>query len=188
MIGNIITQINSDLQNILGGLFKSMLYGVGEVIGEGENKKPVLIDISGDAKPLTTDDKYAVQAYHLLSSITTNKVAQRAYGDSTGEIKNVTLGSLVVFSDTGKTKLTSYDLFLFLQANWPERVTVSPYKNINTLINNVILNSRQVWGSQYGIPYGLKLNQHLMQVNYTIESTHKQGCFAKCPEEYCNTN
>jgi hypothetical protein len=165
-----------------------MVYVVGEVIGEGLENIPVIIDKSGNAKPLTVDDKYAIVIYHLLNNITTIKNTRVAYGDSTGEIKNTISGSLIVFSDTGKIKMTTDELFLFLQANWPETLTVTPYSGVKTLINNVILNSRQVWSSQYGIPYGLKLNQHLMQVNYTIESAHKQGCFVNCPEEYCNTN
>lgn len=188
MVASIIQGINGSLQNVLNSFFKSALYGVGEVIGEGESKKPVLIDRSGNATPLTVNDIYAVQVYHLLNQITTTKVANRAYGNSTGEIKNVVNASMIVFSDSGETKITDDELFLFLQANWPETLTVTPYNGVKTIINNVILNSRQVWGSQYGIPYGLKLNQHLTQVNYSIESTHKQGCFVNCPEEYCNTN
>lgn len=186
MVLSIITQINASLQNL--GLKNSMFYGVGEVIGEGAEKKPVIIDRSGNAKNLTVDDKYSMVIYHLLNSISTTKELRRSYGDSTGEIKNTINGSLIVFSDSGKIKMTTDELFLFLQANWPETLTVTPYNGVKTLINNVILNSRQVWNSQYGVPYGLKLNQHLTQVNYTIESTHKHGCFVNCPEEYCNTN
>lgn len=186
MVHNIITGINASLQIL--GLKNSMFYGVGEVINEGAEKKPVLIDKSGNAKPLTVDDKYSIMVYHLLNNITTTKNPRLSYGDSTGEIKNTINGSLIIFSDIGKIKMTTDELFLFLQANWPETLTVTPYSGVKTLINNVILNSRQVWSSQYGIPYGLKLNQHLMQVNYSIESTHKQGCFVNCPEEYCNTN
>ena len=188
MVSNIITSINTSLDNVLKTFFKSVSFGVAEVIGTGVKKEPVLIDLNGDAKPLTVDDKYAITIYHLLNNITTSKNPKTGYGDSFGEIKNIISGSMIVFSDSKKTKLTTDELFLFLQANWPESLTVTPYNSVKTLINNVILNSRQVWTSQYGSDYKLKLNQHLTQVNYSIESLHKHGCFVNCPEEYCNTN
>jgi hypothetical protein len=188
VVANIIQGINSGLQNVLNTFFKSVLYGQGEVIGEGLEKKPVLIDMKGNAAPIGVDDRYAVQGYHLINQITTSRTQRSGYGDSFGDVLNTVSASLIVFNDTGKTKLTNDELFLFLQANWPQSVSVVPYSNVRTILNNVILNSRQVWGAQYGAPFSLKLNQHLMQINYTIESTHKQGCFVKCPEEYCNTN
>lgn len=187
MVANIITGINTNIQNVLNTFFKSVLYGVAEVIDRDGQRLPVIIDQKGDAKNITVDDKYAVMIYHLLNQITTTK-PRSGYGDSFGNVLNTISGSMVVFNDTGKTKLTNDELFLFLQSNWPESLMVSPYKNVRTVLNNVILNSRQVWGTQYGVPYSLKLNQRLMMVNYSIESSHQQGCFANCPEEYCSTN
>ena len=90
----------------------------------------------------------------------------------------------IVLLPESVTKIFPEELFLFLQANFPEEIRSNPYKKVFIRTTNVILNSQQIFSAEYaGSNFLLPAEKSLFQINYTIESTFKKDCFAKCPED-----
>lgn len=135
------------------------------------------------------DDSYPIRVYHKLNGMTSLIRPGSGFGDSTGDQVNVYQMSMIVFNNQRLTKIKPDQLVLLMQVNTPRAVKSDYFKTIRITYNNVILNNAQVWAQEYGATtYRLGLMQNLFQINYTVEATFKEGCFAKCPEDFTSQN
>lgn len=178
---DILIQINAPLQAFLYG---DNVFSGFEVFGIATNGYrsnqaiiyPVSFAKSGEGIYVGVEE-IPVIIYHKCNSLSTETVAP-AYGDGEGKKINRYNMHMVVFVDRKKTGNEPDELFLSLQKVFPANVTVEPYEKVTTNIKNVILNSQQVFNSEYrGISYFVKPEHALFQVDYTIESVYNPKCF-----------
>lgn len=157
-------------------------YGIVTMSRRGDQIIPSI-----DGKYIGIDDTYPMRVYHKINGMTSQLRAGSGYGDSVGDQVNTYQMSMIVFNDKKRTKLSSDQMVLMLQVNTPRRVASELFKSIRITYTNAILNDVQVFAQEYGsTDYRLKDGQSLIQINYTVEATYKEGCFAKCPEDFCN--
>lgn len=160
----------------------SMTYGVATMA-----VKDTTIVPSEDGKYIGINDVYALQVYHKLNGLVNTLRPGSGYGDSKGDQVNTFQMSMIVFHNEQKTKIKTDQLVLLLQSVTPRQVPSEYFKSVRITYNNVVLNDVGVWRQEYGqTEYKLKLDQRLIQINYTVEATYKDGCFANCLEELSN--
>lgn len=133
------------------------------------------------------DDTFPVRVYHKNNAMTSTLRQGSGFGDGTGDQVNVYQMSMIVFNNRRLTKIQPDSLVLLMQVNTPRSVESEYFKSIRITYVNANLNSSQIWSQEYGTTlYRLGLEQDLIQINYTVEATFRQGCFAKCLDELCN--
>lgn len=177
-IHDIVTALNAGIRD----RFDAKTYGITIDQVRGNDILP-----TENEQYIGLDDIYKIQVYHKLNSMT-NQLRQRSgYGDSRGDQVNVFNMSMIVFHNEKRTGFKTDQLVLVLQANSPRQVPSEYFKSVYITYQNVVLNDAVVWRQEYGqSPYKLKSGQRLIQINYTVEATYKDGCFAKCLEDICN--
>lgn len=186
LLRDTINEINKKFSGLIDGI---TTFGLTQLVrrtsGSIEERLPCEIGLDGECKYVGIDDLDKVRIYHRNISITTARTATNSgYGDKLSRIVNTYQMSMVVYMDHKRTKLFPEELFLFLQANFPDALKSEPYDLIIVRIANVILNSQQIFQAEYpGTDFKLPPEKSLFQINYTIETTHKKECFAKCPED-----
>ena len=157
-------------------------YGVATPAIRGDQVIP-----SFKEKYIGIDDSFPVRIYHQLNGMVSSIRPNSGYGDDTGDYVTVFQMSMIVFNNQSLSKLKPDQLVLFLQVNTPRKVESDTFKKITITYNNAILNDAQVFSQEYGsTDFRLKLNQNLIQINYTVEVTYINGCFAKCKEDFIN--
>lgn len=185
-----IHEINEGLKDLFKSFKNAKVYGLAQSVirkqGTREDLLPCVISKDGESTYIGIDDVYSIIAYHKTSSMSFKLVGSPS-GDSIGDIQNTYQNTLYVYLDTKKTKLLPEELILYIQANFPDWLIIKPYLTVRTSFTNVILNTQVVYASEYKVTDSkLSAHQHLFAINYNIESTHKKGCFDKCPEEHNN--
>ena len=179
-----IDMINVPLQDLIKG---SKVFGLAQLVirtsGTVQEILPGIVDLKGDIQYAGLDDVSSMRIYHRNTGITTAIATGKGFGDAGNDLINTYQMSMVVFSDQQKVKKFPDELFLYLQANIPEFIKLEPYKTIAIKIGSVILDSKTVFDKEYaGTDFKLPAEKNLFQINYTIESTFKKGCFQKCPD------
>jgi hypothetical protein len=182
-LNDILTQVNAPVQALLygGNSFSGFeVYGI--ATSAWRNGKPatelypVVYTKGGEGVYVGIQEKPVI-IYHRCNSLTAETGTTR-YGDGSLIRTNRYNMNMIVFVDRNKTGLEADELFLLLQSVFPESVAVEPYMKVTTNIKNVILNTQQVFRNEYqGVTYFVKPEHALFQVDYTIESTLKPGCF-----------
>lgn len=181
--------LNKINETIIGILPDTKVFGLAQSIvktsGNEKETLPGVVGKDGEIEYVGIDDVHAVRIYHKVSGITSSRVTTRpGFGDDQNDVVNVYQMSMIVFIDHKKTQLFPEDLFLFLQANIPDGLKVSPYKKILISVTNSNFNSRAIFESEYvGVEFKLPENKSLFQLNYTIESVFSKNCFVKCPQD-----
>lgn len=178
---DILIQVNAPLQAFLYGdnVFSGFdVFGL--AVNAYRNDKPVVFPVtyakSGEGTYVGIEEKPVI-IYHKCDSMQPQIIAP-AYGDGEGKKTNRYNMHMIVFVDRKKTGNEPDELFLSFQKVFPVNVTVEPYEKVTTNIKNVILNSQQVFNSEYrGISYFVKPEHALFQVDYTIESIYNPKCF-----------
>ncbi|MBA3830065.1 MAG: hypothetical protein H0X33_14080 [Taibaiella sp.] len=174
MLSEIVNEINSTLKPLFNG---GNIYGLAQSIIKNNQVIPALVDNNGEGKYIGIDNTLPFIVYHKNNSISATDVPGQ--GDELN-IKNTYSNVLIIYLNRKKTKILPDELFLNIQAN-PFRYKIQPFKNIVIRVQNVILNSQQVWQSEYlGSDYEITPDSNLLAINYTIESTFKRGCFDTC--------
>jgi hypothetical protein len=104
-------------------------------------------------------------------------------GRSLGDLANTYQLSMVVFLDRSKSSMYPDEFLLFAQANFPERLSLEPYKTVVPTFVSAALDSMQVYKQEYvaSDTYRLKEDQFFFKINYSIETTFSKGCFKRCP-------
>ncbi len=185
-LNKFIEVINKPLETLISGI---KVFGLAEPIARTQWNVteiiPGIVGNDGEIKYVGPDDLQNVIIYHKVNALATRFSTQaKGYGDDLNAIQNAYGLSMIVWLDRKKTNLKPDELFLYIQANLPVRITEEPYNQVLVSINSVILNGQQVYDSEFkGVENRLPANQTLMQINYTIESTFRIKCFEKCPEE-----
>lgn len=179
-INDIVLLLNDSLEELFSStcLSGSALYGIAESVKRNTDTLPEL-----DEKYVGIDDVHPAIIYHRLNDMRSGVKPNTGYGRSVGDFSNVYGLSMVVFLDRKKTGLYSDELLLLIQANFPERLVLSPYKMILVSFGSVLLNSSQAYQQEYtSDTYRLKANQYLFKINYTVEAVFAKDCFNKCPD------
>lgn len=181
-LSKFITKINESVSEIVAGL---KVYGIAEPIARGTQTIPGVVANDGEITYPGPDDLQSVIIYHKANALATRlSTTVKGVGDSPNAIQNAYGMSMIVYMDRKKIKMSPDDFYLFISANLPYQLEVAPYNLVLIQLNSVILNSQTVYDSEYkGVEKRLPANHSLMQINYTIESTFKKECFAKCPED-----
>jgi hypothetical protein len=180
-----ISQINNSLSKVFNGM---KVYGLAQTAyrktGDQQERFPQVVDLEGEGKYVGIDDTDPIIIYHRNTGLTTGRTTRQGYGDGHSDLVNTYQMAMIVFQSQELTKMFPEELFLFLQANFPEEIRFNPYKTVFIRTTNVILNSQLVFAVEYaGTDFFLPAEKSLFQINYTIESTFKKDCFAKCPED-----
>lgn len=170
-----------DIISSLNGLIElpsgSEKYGVAELVSRNDSTLPEV-----DGKFVGIDDIYPIRLYHRILSMTSRIKPGTGYGDSAGDISNTYSITMVVFLQQQRTNKYPDELLSYIQANMPERVKVTPYKDIIITFTGASLDSQANWNQEYrtGTDYRLKSDQFLFKINYNIETTFSKGCFKEC--------
>lgn len=180
MIAEIISALNATLKFPIG----SKTYGIAQSVirktDDGSQLLPCTVDKNGDYQFVGIDNTLPVSLYHKTNSIQIKRNG-KGVGDSIGEVVNTYSNAMIVYLDTKKAGVTPDELLLQIQNSFPDAIRMQPYKNIVITFLNVILNSTQVWASEYqNTEYELLPETSLFAINYQIESTFKKGCFDNC--------
>lgn len=174
--------INGELEKqlALNGITGALFHGISENVISKNQQFPVVFR-GKDGRWSGFDDTKPVVGYHKIESVNVTIDAESGYGDKAGDIVNTYNMKLVIFSDTLKTKLSSDELFTFIQANMPEAMRGEKFSYIRTTIRNAILNVQQVFNAEYrGFAFSLRPEQSLISIGYIIEGRFKKGCFKCC--------
>lgn len=185
LLHSFIDRLNKDIAGIIPGM---KTYGLARTVtrkqGSESQTLPCVVNKDGEAIYVGIDDDVPVIVYHRIASISTARSARPGTGDGHSDLVNTYQMAMIVFIDHKKAKLYPEELFLLLQANIPDAYNLQPFKTIFIRTANVILNSQLVFSAEYaGTDFFLPAEKSLFQINYTIESTLKKECFAKCPED-----
>lgn len=173
-IRNIISSLNESIILPTG----SEVNGVAELVPRDDKTLPEI-----DGNFVGIDDKFPVRIYHRLINVNSLIRSGTGVGRSVGDQVNTYSAAMVVFLQKERACLYPDELLLFIQSNFPERVTMNPYKSIIVTFKDAVLDSQAVWAQEYksGEDYRLKSNQFLFKINYSIETTFSKGCFKECP-------
>lgn len=185
LLRDFIIELNKKLVGIIPN---TKVYGLTQAIrrkvGSVEEVLPGEVKQDGEIIYVGPDDTEAVIIYHRNAGITTARSPRSGIGDGYSPLVNTYQMAMIVFLDQKKVKLYPEELFLYIQSNIPDKTNYKPYDNVVIRTTNVILNSQLVFAAEYaGEDFSLPAEKSLFQINYTIESTHKKDCFAKCPED-----
>lgn len=179
-----IDKVNTAFQGLIPGMkVHGLAQSVIRISGDKEELLPGVVDKEGEITYVGIDDLDPVRIYHRNPGITTTRGTQQGYGDDESDIVNTYQMAMIVFIDHKRAKLFPEELFLFLQANMPDGLKSEPYKKVTIRTGSVILNSQLVFRAEYaGTEFRLPAEQSLFQINYTIQTVFKKGCFDKCPD------
>lgn len=175
-----IAQINESLQQAFAS---GKLYGLSKTVAKTTGTVTEILPVlDGTETYVGIDDVNAVIGYHKASNIQSLINKNSGFGDSQGDIHNVYTNNLIVFVDSDKVKMEADEFATLVQLNFPDRIKVENYKTVFVRVQNIILNSMQIYRSEYGdMEYKLKDRQNLISINYQIESVFDKNCFDKCP-------
>jgi len=166
---------------IKNGIKNIKSFGISENVVSKEQQFPVFFQGS-NGEWAGLDDTKDVIFYHKLSNVISS--VDQSYGDGNSSLINRYAMAMIVFFDSEKTGFARDEMYSFLQAVMPEIMKGDKFSYIRTSIQNGILNTQQVFSSEYkGIPYSLKPEQSLISISYTLEGRFKKGCFNCCPED-----
>lgn len=186
MNSTFIDHINSDLTKLFDNYPGSKLYGLAQSVvrrkGDAFELLPATVDKYGEGKWVGLDTTVPIQLYHKAVTLNTVVTTGSGYGDDLGEYQNTYGNTMIVYLNRTKTKLLPDELYLYLQANFPERLSVPDMNRVTIRITSVILNTQTVVNAEYQNTAILLGPEHnLFAVNYTIESVFNKNCFEKCP-------
>ena len=157
-------------KTILATFPTARVYGITTPAQRGEEILP-----SEGEKYIGIDDTYALQVYHKINTVTYSE-NRKGYGDGNLISANAS-ASMILFINERRLGLKPDELVLLLIAKLPKEIEVQ--------INNVILNSAQVYAQEYKSgTYRLGLEQHLIQVGYSITMVIDKKCLPNCPEDF----
>lgn len=179
-----ISLINDKVEKSLTsvGIKHILAFGIAENVVSKNQSFPVFFR-GEDGTFAGFDDKMQVIIYHKTNSVQV-AVPQQTYGEGNNILINRYAAIMYVFFDTLSTGFQKDEMFTFLQSIIPEHMKGEKYSYIRTSITNAILNTQQVFSSEYrGVRYPLKPEQSLISISYTLEGKFKKGCFNCCPEE-----
>lgn len=170
---DIVRLINKHLDNLLPGL---KTYGIAQLVPRDTETLPA----EGE-KYIGLDDIHSAQVYHKINGMTITRQA-RGFGDKVDQLYTYQM-SMIVF--LAKPFIRPEDLVPLLQNALPQQFKTDYTKRVSINFLSAILNDQQVFAQEYKntSAYRLDLNQHLFQVNYSLEVLYKPGCFDVCPEE-----
>jgi hypothetical protein len=191
VLNDTVQQINESLVSSLLSKSKrfqgAKLYGICEqAIKNGSQKEtyPSVFDLSGDGKYVGIDDQQSLIIYHRKQTVSVSEdTTHKGYGDNAAGSINVYNLSMIVFFSRKKIGLESDELALFLQRHIPPEPTNKNFHYLSVTINSVILNSQQVFRTEYSnVDYFLKPEHALIAINYSLEGKPNLACFNSCPE------
>jgi hypothetical protein len=182
MISLIIDMINKELEKSFD---RAKIYGLAQSIirtqGNEQELLPALVDHSGDGVYVGFDDQFPLMIYHKMNSLVSALSSQQGFGNAGPDQVNTYQNTMIVYLDRKKLKKLPDEVYMLIQSVFPEGMNIEPFKRISIRFSNVILNSTQVFASEYqGNRYKLPPEKNLFAINYTIESIFKKGCFDKC--------
>jgi len=181
MNSQFIDHINQHLKKLFDNYSGSKLHGLAQSVIRGSELLPCTVTNDGEGKYIGIDNTLPVQLYHKAVNLTT-LVLNNGFGDDAGEYRNTYTNVMVVYLNRKKTNLLPDELFLYIQANFPEYLKIDPYLAIILRITSVILSTQTVINSEYqNSNFVLGPEHNLFAVNYTIESVFNKHCFEKCP-------
>lgn len=156
----------------------SEVNGIAELLSRDEATIPVVGE-----KYVGIDDLFPIRIYHRLNSMTSSVRTGTGYGRNIGDHVNTYQLSMVIFLDKPKSCLYPDEFLLVSQANFPERISLEPYKSIITSFGSAVFDSQLVYKQEYvsSETYRLKQDQFFFKINYSIETTFSKGCFKQCP-------
>lgn len=189
LLRDFVDKINVFFAEALKGAIPDLkTFGIAQSIirtaGSEQEMLPGVVDKgTGEITYVGIDDTDAVRIYHRNPGLNvTRSATNRGVGDEYPDLVNTYQMAMIVFVDHKKAKMYPEELFLYLQANFPDALKSKPYKTITVNIGNIILNSQLVFRAEYaGAKFELPADKSLFQVNYTIQTTFSKKCFEKCP-------
>lgn len=190
VLNDIVHSLNESLVKTLFSQSKrfkgAKLFGISEqAIRTGDNKQeyPQIVDLSGDGKYTGIDDTFPLILYHKKQGVAVTIDTAPSYGDNQkGSINRYSL-SMIVFFNRTKLKMESDEMALYLQQHFITQPKNDNFHYLSVTINSVILNSQQVFRTEYvNVNYFLKPEHALMAINYTLEGKPDLACFNRCPE------
>lgn len=157
-------------------------YGIAQSVRRGDQNMPAIVSDNGEGWYIGIDDIVPMQLYHKAGSLSVSIVGQ-GRGDDIGDYRNLYNNVMVVFMDQKKLEMSADDVFLHLQAHFPESLDIKPFHQVNLRITSVILITQAVFAQEYtNQDFSLKPEHNMFAVNYTIEAIFNKNCFEACPE------
>ena len=187
MINEIIDLINGTLDGIHK---EEIILGIAQSVHRTKSSGvvefiPGIVELGSDeAIYAGVDDLNSLIVYHKVNaaSLTYGRQANAGFGDGR---RNEDIFSCFLFAlwDTRKLKVYPADMVLLLRSRMPVKVIGVPGLNdVNVSMNNAILNTKQVFDSEYSLDenYLLPAYISMIQVNYTIQLKYDPDCASKC--------
>lgn len=182
----LIKSINKNLQQLFDKYPGSKIYELAKTTerkqGTVNESFPTVLDINGELLYIGVDDISPVILYHKTTGFSVAYKDANGFGDENSMIAYTYNNQMVIFLDTKKTSLLPDDFIRLIQANFPDRFKLSPYRLITAKIQNANLNSSQVFKTEYpNQEEKLKPEQNMMAISYQLEANFHKSCLKKCP-------
>lgn len=174
-IHHIVKLLNTTIDKLFPA---TQVFGIAKSAIRGEERWPYL-----DGAYIGIDDKNALQVYHKVNAMASTLKTLPAYGNSRGSQVNSYNMAMIVFNNQRRTNLKADELVLLIQSRFPSVLPSQYYQSIRLQFNSAILNDETVFAQEYTASFKLTEFQNLIQINYTLETTFKHGCFITCPED-----
>lgn len=176
-IRDIVNCINCSLEDFFDKSFKA--YGIAYPGIRGEESLPVSSGVY-----VGIDDIYATQVYHKINGINISKVRGTGVGRNQDDTLHTYQMSMIWYNSENKNNIPPDQLALIVNHKIPKIFHSDFFKTVRVSLTNVILNSQQVYQQEYkSDTFRLGEYESLTQINYTVETVIKTGCFEICPED-----
>lgn len=183
MVEDIIRTINRELVDLFKSYPGVKVYGMSQTMTRKAKKGkdvtiPAVVDKDGEGKWVGVDDTAPMIIYHKTLSPMTSRAVE-GYGDLQ-DITNTYNNGIIVSFDRSKICLTADEVQTHIQARMPGLHMREGFKSIKINVLSVILNSQQVYDTEYKNGEGIDPKYSMLQISYQIESRFSKACFAKC--------
>ena len=184
--GKFISAINDRLSQVASKYTGSRVFGLAQSISrpvsEGLQTMPAIVSQDGEEKYVGLDDSAPLTIYHRANSISVSDKTNSGYGDARSFKVYLYSNVMIVFMDRAITRMLPDEFILFMEANIQDQLLIENYRSVIVRIQNIILNSAQVFNSEYqNVSFRMSPRFSLFAINYQIESVFDKNCFATCP-------
>lgn len=183
LLNDVIQVLNGLIQPAFAKFTGTKWLGLAQTITRDGQGMPGVIDDFGEIKYIGVDDVAPIIIYHKSNNLVTSlkQGVGTGFGDNTGFNVYTFQNQLIAFIDRKKTGITADEFILLLQANLPDKIKKSPYRQLMVRLQNANISTAQVFTLEYpGAVNKLKPEQQLILINYQIEATFDKACLEKC--------
>ena len=152
---------------------------------DNEKIEPMVIDTNGECHKVVYNDKYNLQVYHLVESITYAQ-AEPNYGPPGMTMEETANMKCIFIGNRKKLQVRPEEISAFMLMDIPKQflssiVTPLGMSSVVITTDDVEIDPYKVWADQYdGLDSFIKPEIIMISIKYKIISTYNKNCAQLC--------